>query len=394
MGGRFGVEVVDDAPMPRSPAIQRLCEQAAFDAGAIDAFVAEHDLPLAEAPLYTFVYRGPADAVRLRHWIFGLTTSQPFERIPGSDFWYRTVEIPDDSRVEYKIEVLQGGGSNWIADPYNENMARDPFGSNSVLAARGYSVPDWGTPDPEIPAGTFDDIVLESDAFGESRHVAVYRPARFRESRQYPLLVVHDGPDYREYANLAAVLDHLTHSLEIPGMIVALVGAHDRMREYTGDERHSTFLVDELVPRLEEAYPLRQEAHARGLMGASLGAVAAFDTARRHPGQFGRLLLQSGSFAFTDIGENERGPIFEPVVEMMNAYRGDPFKLAARAFVSVGVYESLVWENRALVPVLRQSGVDVRFVEARDGHNWENWRDRLRSGLSWLFPGPLWMVYE
>ena len=36
----------------------------------------------------------------------------------------------------------------------------------------------------------------------------------------------------------------------------------------------------------------------------------------------------------------------------------------------------------------------VRYEEARDGHNWENWRDRLRSGLSWLFPGPLWMVYE
>ena len=33
--------------------------------------------------------------------------------------------------------------------------------------------------------------------------------------------------------------------------------------------------------------------------------------------------------------------------------------------------------------------MEVRFVEARDGHNWENWRDRLREGLSWLFPGPL-----
>jgi hypothetical protein len=24
----------------------------------------------------------------------------------------------------------------------------------------------------------------------------------------------------------------------------------------------------------------------------------------------------------------------------------------------------------------------------------ENWRDRLRDGLSWLFPGPLLLVYE
>jgi enterochelin esterase-like enzyme len=394
MMGRYGMEIVEDTPMPRSAAIQALRERAASDPAAIDAFIAEHDLPLAEAPLYTFVYRGPADAVRLRHWIFGLTASQPFERIPGSDFWYRTVEIPDDSRFEYKMEVLHGSGSNWIADPFNDSLARDPFGSNSVLAARGYTIPAWGTHDPDIPAGTFDDVVLESEVFGESRHVAVYRPARFRASRQYPLLVVHDGPDYREYASLAAVLDHLTHALEIPGMIVALLGAGDRMREYTGDERHAKFVVEELVPRLEEAYPIRRAAHARGLMGASLGAVAAFDTARRYPGEFGRLLLQSGSFAFTDIGEGERGPILEPVVEMMNAYRADPFKLAAKAFVSVGVYESLVWENRALLPVLRQTGMDVRFVEARDGHNWENWRDRLRSGLSWLFPGPLWMVYE
>ncbi len=38
--------------------------------------------------------------------------------------------------------------------------------------------------------------------------------------------------------------------------------------------------------------------------------------------------------------------------------------------------------------------MQVRFREANDGHNWENWRDRLREGLSWLFPGPLWHVYE
>jgi enterochelin esterase family protein len=36
----------------------------------------------------------------------------------------------------------------------------------------------------------------------------------------------------------------------------------------------------------------------------------------------------------------------------------------------------------------------VRYVEARDGHSWENWRDRLQEGLSWIFPGPQKYVYE
>jgi Flp pilus assembly secretin CpaC len=50
--------------------------------------------------------------------------------------------------------------------------------------------------------------------------------------------------------------------------------------------------------------------------------------------------------------------------------------------------------NLLMVSAPQQVLLEVRFVEARDGHNWENWRDRLRDGLSWLFPGPLLLVYE
>ena len=86
--------------------------------------------------------------------------------------------------------------------------------------------------------------------------------------------------------------------------------------------------------------------------------------------------------------------MFEPVVQFIKEYRRAPVKVADKIFVSCGTYESLIYENRSFVPILQKAGMDVRYVEARDGHNWENWRDRLREGLSWLFPGPLWFVYE
>jgi len=130
-------------------------------------------------------------------------------------------------------------------------------------------------------------------------------------------------------------------------------------------------------------------------MGASFGGVAALSTACRYPDRWGRLLLQSGSFAFTDIGKhNRRGPLFDQVVAFVNEFRGDPRAVSERIFLSCGVYESLIYENRSMAPLLAATGMDVRFVEARDGHNWENWRDRLREGLSWLFPGPLMLIYE
>ena len=123
-------------------------------------------------------------------------------------------------------------------------------------------------------------------------------------------------------------------------------------------------------------------------MGASFGAVASFSVARRYPGRFGRVLLQSGSFAFSDIGTSERGPLFAPVEEMVNGFRDRPEAFSEQVFVSCGRYESLIYENRSLVPVLQSTGMEVRYVEARDGHNWENWRDRLRDGLSLAVPRP------
>ena len=69
-------------------------------------------------------------------------------------------------------------------------------------------------------------------------------------------------------------------------------------------------------------------------------------------------------------------------------------RIAERAKEMVADTMTVTVDGRDAVPLLQRTGMGIRYVEARDGHNWENWRDRLREGLSWLFPGPLWMVYE
>ena len=48
------------------------------------------------------------------------------------------------------------------------------------------------------------------------------------------------------------------------------------------------------------------------------------------------------------------------------------------------MYESLICENRAMVPFLRASGMEVRFDETLDGHNWPSWRDCLGVALPYL----------
>lgn len=362
---------------------------------AVDAFFAAHTFPIVVGPSITIVWRGEAEAVHLKHWVFGLPSSQSLTRIEGTDVWHRTLQLPAGSRVEYKLEVVRNGNGEWIQDPLNPNQARDPFGGNSVAHGTGYEIPEWIHRDPSSAPGRLDELSIESKAFGRRQHFGVYLPARFRATRRYPLLIVHDAHDYLRYAALGSILDNLIDRLEIPEMVVALTNSPDRLREYANDDRHARFLTDELVPHLERLFPLDNQPQARCLMGASFGGVAALSTAWKRPGFYGRLLLQSGSFAFTDIGDrNSRGPLFDPIVTFMNQFRANPAAVSERVFVSCGMYESLIYENRSLVPMLQATGMDVRYVEARDGHNWENWRDRLREGLSWLFPGPLLLVYE
>ncbi len=375
-------------------AIRQLERKRRIDSPVIDRFLQAHVFPIVEGSSVTFVYRGVADAVYLQHWIFGLPTAQPFEAIVGTDLWYLILELPAESRVEYKIEVVQNGQGTWILDPLNSRLAHDPFGANSVCYGVGYQRPDWTLPDKEAREGKLEEHSIPSKTFNQEKSFQVYVPARFRTRRRYPLLIVHDGTDYLRYAQMKTVLDNLIHRLEIPPMIVAFNQPGDRLKEYGADSSHAAMLVREALPYLEQRYPLINSPSARCLMGASFGAVASLFTAWQYPGVFDRLLIQSGSFVFTEIGTHRRGREFDPVVRFVNRFREKPGRPAEKLFVSCGTYEPLIYENRSMVPFLQRSGMNVRYVEARDGHNWENWRDRLRDGLSWLFPGPLWMIYE
>jgi enterochelin esterase-like enzyme len=379
----------------RKLAINRLRERRPLDSGTVDRFLARYQAPIVEGPRCTFLYRGEADEVFLVHRIFGLPDHMPLRRLYGTDLWYVVLELPEGSRVEYQLEVTRGGQRERTNDPLNPRLANSPVGSSSVCYAYGHVIPEWTAVDPETRPGSLVDMVVPSRALRRDARVTLYLPARFRRSAGYPLLIVHDGGDYLGFADAKTVLDNLIHRLDVAELIAAFVYPGDRLAEYANSAAHARYLTAELLPRLEAELPLVAKPSGRCLMGSSFGAVASLTTAYRYPEVYGSLLLQSGSFVFTDIGDNHGGGSpFEPVVRFMNRYRARPRRLADRLFVSCGVYEPLIVPNRSMVPVFEGAGMAVRYVETRDGHNWENWRDQLQAGLSWIFPGPQKFYYE
>ena len=376
-------------------AINRLKDRRPLDGAAIDRFLTRHEVPIVEGARCTFLFRGEADEVHLVQRILGLPDRLPLRRLWGTDLWYLVLELPQGSRVEYQIELVRGDHHERINDPLNAKLSHSPMGSSSVCFAHGYTTPDWALPDPEARPGELTDLVLRSRALRRDSEVELYLPARFRRTATYPLLVVHDGGDFLRYAAAKVVLDNLIHRLDIAEMVVAFIRSEDRLNEYANSTAHARFVTDELVPLLERDFPLVGQRSGRCLLGSSFGAVAALSAANRSPDMYGSLALMSGSFVFTDIGtDHGGGPAFDPVVRFVNRYRARPRRVADRVFVSCGVYEPLIIRNRSMVPTFESAGMEVRYVEARDGHSWENWRDRLRDALSWIYPGPQKLVYE
>lgn len=367
----------------------------ALDEQVVSDFLADREVPIVEGPKCTFLFRGEADGVAVRHRIVNQPQHVPMKRLEGTSLWFVTIELPAHSRVEYQIEVRVGAAVETFNDPLNPHVAHSPVGSSSVCQAAGYEVPAWVFPQPDARPGDLMDLTLPSKALRRTTHNRVYLPARFRRSSHYPLMVVHDGDDYLTYSAMRTVLDNLIHELDMAETIVVFSNPGDRLKEYPNYAPHARHLTRELLPAIEEQLPVVRRADARCLMGASFGGVASLSAAARDPGVWDNLLLQSGSFVFTDIGSDHGGgPAFDPVVKFMNRYRARPKKVAARMFITCGVYEPLIVPNRSMVPVFESTGARVQYVESRDGHSWENWRDRLRDGLSWIFPGPQKYVYE
>jgi len=379
----------------RQMAINRLRDRLPVDGAAIDRFVARHGSPIVEGERATFLFRGEADGVSVRHRVVGLPDPLEMRRVEGTDLWAASMVLPEGSRVEYQLETRRGEHYERFNDPLNPRLAHSPMGSSSVCAAVGYAVPDWVHHDPEARPGELREEVVRSKALRREQPVHLYLPARFHPALRYPLLVVHDGTDYLNFAAMKTVLDNLIHRLDVAPVVVAFVPPRDRLKEYPNHAPHARFIARELVPMLTERLPLLDAPEGRCLMGSSFGGIASLSTAVRYPGMFGSLLLQSASLVFTDIGfEHGGGPYFDPVVKFVNRYRARPTRPVERIFMSCGTYEPLITPNRSMVPVFRAAGMTVNYTEARDGHNWENWRDRLREGLSWVFPGPQKYVYE
>jgi enterochelin esterase-like enzyme len=290
---------------------------------------------------------------------------------------------PDADRFEYLLELRRRGSrAEQTTDPTNPLRARGPFGEKSVVEFPGYEAPDWIS-DREAPRGELRELPLRSSRLGTLRAL-VWAPADSEPERELPLLVVHDGPEYAEYASLTRFLDHLVSFGETPDFRALLLPPGPTRNEvYSASIRYAGALAGELIPAALRRAPSNRPPV---LLGASLGALAALHAHVSRPGLVGGLFLQSGSFFRRRFDAHESVfPRFARIERFVGRAHGHgPLAPPVSTVITCGTAEENLANNRALAGALEARGWPVTTFWNRDAHNWTAWRDALHPQLAEL----------
>ncbi len=183
------------------------------------------------------------------------------------------------------------------------------------LLAQEYALGPDSKRQPGVPEGKLIHHTWESKIFpGTERDYWIYVPAQYKPETPAALMVFQDGQGYISTEERGwqtpIVLDNLIQKGDIPVMIGVFINPgvlpaqtedqqarYNRSFEYDAlGDRYVRFLLEEILPEVAKDYNISSDPSARGIAGASSGAICAFTAAWERPDAFRRVLSFIGTY--------------------------------------------------------------------------------------------------
>ena len=263
--------------------------------------------------------------------------------------------------------------------------ARAPFGEKSVVELPTYEPPDWVV-DDGVAAGRRRASCRSGAGLRAAVDVLVWAPADADPGEPLPLLIAHDGPEYAEFSQLAALPRPRRRVRRAAAPRAALVRRRStatrptrRRRATRGRSRRSSCrgstdaLPTNGAPAGHGREPRRAGRAARALAARlrggpvpPVGRASSGERVGQAGVRFGRFGADRALRRPRPARPGRAAPRV-PVTITVGPCRGEPRQ-----------------QPRGREGARSAQGWDVRLVEQRDAHNWVAWRDMLDPHLSEL----------
>ncbi len=145
-----------------------------------------------------------------------------------------------------------------------------------------------------------------------------------------------------------------------------------------------SFLVNEVVPRVDSAFRTRKQREHRGIGGASLGGIMALEAGTEKPSVFGKVLAESSPLVLN------RNAGFNHFAGKRNWPQRVYFGMGGREAPDAGVSEKYVASARAFEELLAGKGLGkaraLVVIDPDARHDENAWAARFGAALEFLFP--------
>lgn len=274
---------------------------------------------------------------------------------------------------------------------------------------------DFLSPIATFFSGSFENRAFSIDSEALSRSVNLdtfYLRAPF-SFQPCALLLVNDGQDF-EALQMEKTLRQLQEQKQINNLLLVGIHAGDRMQEYgtahQSDYAHrgskagayTQFIIDELLPSLQEAFPLHSKPEQRAFAGFSLGALSALDIVWNHADTFHKVGVFSGSLWWRSAPFDPARPDDDLIMQAQIA--NGTHQQGLQFWFQAGTHDEDSDRNNngvidaiddtmstiaALEKLAYQNGRDITYREVDQGqHNPGTWGAVMPEFLIWCFGKP------
>ena len=244
-------------------------------------------------------------------------------------------------------------------------------------------------------------------------HIDIFLPPSYYQTEdKFPVLYANDGQDMPAVA-LETTLLNLFQEDKLPELLVVAIHTNkERIQEYgtaampdyanrgSKAANYTKFMIEELVPYVQQLYRVKREAASTAFMGFSLGGLSAFDISWHYSYIFGKVGVFSGSFwwrkkAYEDGYDDHNDRIMQVLV------RNGSYKKGLKMWFQVGTKDETEDRNNNgiidaiddtldMMIELERKGykrdIDIRYVAIEGGeHTTQTWASCLPDFLMWAF---------
>lgn len=305
-----------------------------------------------------------------------------------------------------KLEITDGGHTGRYAGEkfptalrwlWSDDAESDQV-ENSETKPVWQPAPD-GIASDDVPHGKVIKMpAWESTIFKDTlRDWWVYVPDQYLAEQPAALMVFQDGKGFADAKGrwrVPVVFDNLIASGEMPTTIAVLINPgnhkdHERVKNKSSNrsleydslgDRYARFLLDEIVPQVEQQYNISKDPAMRAIGGSSSGGICAFTVAWERPDQFSKVYSSVGSFT------NLRGGNVYPALVRKTEPKPIRVYMADTSGDIDNAFGSWPWANRRMASSLQYMGYDVRFDWAEGyAHNADYGSSQFPDAMRWLW---------